>query len=451
MSSMVAESSLRDLLSFSRDGEWGQDSPDTDHTPMFVIRGTDFDSVRLGSLVGVPVRHIPNKKAIQKQLIPNDILIEAAGGSKDCPTGRTVLIKPSLLEGLAMPLTAASFSRILRVDPTKASPAFIYWYLQYLYQSGQMDEYHLQHTGVARFQYTVFAEECRIPLPPVSVQEAIASILGVLDDKIELNRRMNRTLEALAQKLFKSWFVDFDPVVAKSQGRKPFGLSDELASLFPSEFEDSEQGPIPNGWRVSVIGQEASIVGGSTPATDEPEYWKDGRHCWVTPRDLSRLEDPVLFDTERKITDAGLARISSGLLPVGTVLLSSRAPIGYVAVAGVPTAINQGFIAIQCDKSLPNQFVRQWVSENMGEIEARAGGTTFAEISKSAFRPIPVLVPSTELLVAFQAQAETLFDRLSQNVKQSKALAKLRDLLLPRLLSGELRVPDAEREVEAIL
>lgn len=291
----------------------------------------------------------------------------------------------------------------------------------------------------------------RVAWPSPTIQRSIAEILGALDDRIELNRRMNRTLEALAKKLFKSWFVDFDPVIAKSEGRKPFGLSDELAALFPSEFQESEQGPIPKGWRVSAIGQEASIVGGSTPATDEPEYWTDGRHCWVTPRDLSRLEDPVLLDTERKITDSGLARISSGVLPAGTVLLSSRAPIGYVAVAGVPTAINQGFIAIRCDKTLPNQFVRQWVAENMAEIEARAGGTTFAEISKSAFRPIPVLVPSTELLEAFQAQAATLFDRLSQNVKQSNLLAKLRDLLLPRLLSGELRVPDAEREVEALL
>lgn len=120
----------------------------------------------------------------------------------------------------------------------------------------------------------------------------------------------------------------------------------------------------------------------------------------------------MLLDTERKITDAGVEKISSGLLQIGTVLLSSRAPIGYVAIAGVPTAINQGFIAIKCNGTLPNQFVRQWVVENMDEIEARAGGTTFAEISKAAFRPIPTVVSGTEVLDEFQKQAALLFDRV---------------------------------------
>jgi len=380
-------------------------------------------------------------------LSPGDLVVTMTDLSRETDTLGYPALVPAI-EGLSL-LHNQRIGRVSIIDETVCERRFLY----YLMCSREYREEILASATGSTVKHTAPSriEAFKFELPGLDEQRAIARTLSALDEKIALNRRMNRTLEALAQKLFKSWFVDFDPVVAKSQGRKPFGLSDELASLFPSEFEDADQGPIPSGWGVSVIGQEASIVGGSTPATDEPEYWMDGRHCWVTPRDLSRLEDPVLLDTERKITDAGLARISSGLLPAGTVLLSSRAPIGYVAVAGVPTAINQGFIAIQCDKSLPNQFVRQWVSENMGEIEARAGGTTFAEISKSAFRPIPVLVPSTELLVAFQAQAETLFDRLSQNVKQSNALAKLRDLLLPRLLSGELRVPDAEREVEAIL
>jgi type I restriction enzyme S subunit len=119
--------------------------------------------------------------------------------------------------------------------------------------------------------------------------------------------------------------VDFDPVRAKAEGRDP-GLSKEISDLFPDVFEDSELGVIPGGWQVAPMESLADIVGGSTPNTKEPSYW-DGQHHWVTPKDLSGLSHPALLDTERRITDAGLQQISSGLLPKGTVLLSSRAPI----------------------------------------------------------------------------------------------------------------------------
>ena len=190
-----------------------------------------------------------------------------------------------------------------------------------------------------------------IQLPPAPEQRAIAHILGTLDDKIELNRRMNATLEAMARTLFQSWFVDFNPVRAKIEGRDT-GLPKDIADLFPDRLVDSELGAIPEGWRVSEIGVEVDAVGGATPSTKEPAYWNEGQHHWVTPRDLSKLLSPVLLETDRKITDAGARKISSGVLPTGTVLLSSRAPIGYLAIAGVPTAINQGFIAMICRKQL---------------------------------------------------------------------------------------------------
>jgi type I restriction enzyme S subunit len=183
-----------------------------------------------------------------------------------------------------------------------------------------------------------------IPVPPVAEQKAIAHILGTLDDKIELNRKTNETLEAMAKALFKSWFVDFDPVRAKAEGR-PTGLPAEISDLFPDSFEDSELGEIPSGWRVTPVGDVVECVGGSTPSTSEADYLDGGEHFWATPKDLSSLSEPFLLDTAKKITADGVQRISSGILPVGTVLLSSRAPVGYVAAACVPVSINQGFIA----------------------------------------------------------------------------------------------------------
>jgi type I restriction enzyme S subunit len=306
----------------------------------------------------------------------------------------------------------------------------------------------VKHTAPGRI------ESFTTKIPPIEEQRAIARILGTIDDKIELNRHANEALQAMARALFKAWFVDYEPVRAKLEGRWQRGqslpgLPGHLYDVFPDRLVESELGEIPEGWRHSTIGEEVTVCGGSTPSTKEPEFWEGGQHCWATPKDLSALKFPVLLDTDRKITDAGLAKISSGLLPVGTVLLSSRAPIGYLAIAEVPTAINQGFIAMKCDGALPNVFVLQWCRESMDAIVGNANGSTFQEISKSNFRPLRVVVPSDPVLTSFTRLAVSLYRQLAENERESRSLAQLRDTLLPKLISGEVRVPDAERIVGA--
>ena len=314
-------------------------------------------------------------------------------------------------------------------------------------------------------------KEKPVQLPPLAEQKAIAAVLGALDDKIELNRRMNATLEAMARALFQSWFVDFDPVRrnldftrrrgergeeekkfqpassplrASASPRDPFAALDPAtAALFPDSFQDSEAGHIPKGWTIQPVGEVVDCVGGGTPSTAEPKYWEGGTHHWTTPKDFSSLEAPVLLDTDRKLTDAGIAKISSGLLPAGTLLLSSRAPVGYLAIAAMPVAINQGFIALKCNDRASNFFMLNWCQTNMAEIESRATGTTFAEISKQNFRPIRVVLPPKELMAIFTAKAKPLFDQIAANCFQSHTLATLRDTLLPKLLSGELSVAGA--------
>lgn len=281
-------------------------------------------------------------------------------------------------------------------------------------------------------------------------RSGIGSVLSSMDNLISNSRRVSQALEAMARTLFKAWFVDFEPVRAKMEGRWQRGqslpgLPGHLYDVFPDRLVESELGEIPEGWRHSTIGEEVTVCGGSTPSTKEPEFWEGGQHCWATPKDLSALKFPVLLDTDRKITDAGLAKISSGLLPVGTVLLSSRAPIGYLAIAEVPTAINQGFIAMKCDGALPNVFVLPWCRESMDAIVGNANGSTFQEISKSNFRPLRVVVPSDPVLTSFTRLAVSLYRQLAENERESRSLAQLRDTLLPKLISGEVRVPDAEQ------
>ena len=282
---------------------------------------------------------------------------------------------------------------------------------------------------------------------PNDVQNLLVRILDSLDDKIELNRRTNETLEAMARAIFKSWFVDFDPVRAKASGEPPesicrrLGLTPDILDLFPDSLEGAEIGEIPAGWAVAPVGKLAEVVGGGTPSTKDEAFWNDGQHYWATPKDLSKLATPVLLSSERKITDRGLAQIGSGLLPRGTVLLSSRAPIGYRAIAEVPIAINQGFIAMQPNQGVSRLFLLYWAEWAHQEIVSRANGSTFLEISKGNFRPIPVVTPPASIFAAFDQLLGPIYQRMVCNEREAIALAEQRDTLLPRLLSGEVGIP----------
>lgn len=336
----------------------------------------------------------------------------------------------------------------LSVDPMKADSLFLY----YLF-SGPDKQAEILDNGIGSsvpgFNLGQLKRHA-VLLPPVAEQKQIATALGALDDRIALLREANATLEAIAQALFKSWFVDFDPVRAKQQGLTPAGMDEATSALFPDGFEDSALGPVPKGWSVQPIGDVVECVGGATPDTKNPSYWIPEEHAWTTPKDLSGLPAPVLLNPERRLSAKGLAKIGSGLLPAGTLLMSSRAPIGYLAIAQMPVAINQGYIAIQPGGTLPPLYMLFWCQQNMEGIKARANGSTFMEISKKAFRPIPALVPEGLVVDAFLAATSPVFARLVANEQQAQTLSNLRDTLLPRLISGQLRLPEALAEAEEV-
>ncbi|MCI5162682.1 MAG: restriction endonuclease subunit S [Candidatus Electrothrix sp. AX5] len=306
----------------------------------------------------------------------------------------------------------------------------------------------------------------RISFPSISEQEDIAWVLKSLDDKIQLNRRMNTTLEAMTQALFKSWFVDFDPVIDKAlaagnpipkplhkraEARKALGdkrkpLPADVAQYFPDRFVFKEEmGWVPEGWEESTIGDEVETVGGGTPSTKDPTFWEGGVHPFCTPKDMSALDSIVLMDTIRHLTDAGVKKISSGQLPKDVVLMSSRAPIGYLAISDVPVSVNQGIIAILPNQKYGSIYLLLWVHFNMGAIKDRANGSTFLEISKKNFRPISFLVPAQELTDFFNEQVKGIYNKMLLLSEETRALSTLRNTLLPKLLSGQLRIPDAEK------
>lgn len=261
-------------------------------------------------------------------------------------------------------------------------------------------------------------KQMTVTIPSLPAQRRIADILSALDEKIELNRQVNATLEGISQAVFKEWFIDFH---------------------FPNatgEMVESELGMIPNGWQVGRLEDIVEVKGGTTPSTKEEKYW-NGEYHFVTPKDLSNLSSPVLLNTERKITKDGVSQISSGILPVGTLLLSSRAPIGYLAITTMPISINQGFIAINA-KETSNLFMLYWLKENMETIISRANGSTFLEINKTNFREIELVVPDAKIAKLFERTVSPIFEQIKNNEQQSATLMSVRDMLLPRLMSGEI-------------
>ena len=334
----------------------------------------------------------------------------------------------------------------VRAQPEKIDSAFLSYYLGH-----ESVKNYIRAVAVGATMPSIntkILSQLPVSYPPIlEDQKAIAHMLGTLDDKIELNQKMNQTLEEIAKAIFKSWFVDFDPVRAKAEGR-PTGLPSEISDLFPDELVDSEIGEIPKGWGVKTISDLADCVGGATPSTKNPEFWDGGQHTWTSPKDLSDSKSIHLLKTDRKITDAGLKKISSGLLPVGTVLLSSRAPVGYLALTTEPTAINQGYIALKPKNGISNYFLFHWCESHLDDIKNRASGTTFSEISKAAFRPIPAIEPCNEVMGKFHEFSAPIYERILMASKEMETLADLRDTLLPKLISGELRIPDAEKFLE---
>jgi type I restriction enzyme S subunit len=333
----------------------------------------------------------------------------------------------SLFLAASEPTTFESSLIRVRLNAAEADSAYYF----YFFRSGpgrRLMETIIEQTAVAGIKSSELTK-LTVPAPSLGEQRRIALVLGALDDKIDRSRRLCALLEETAEALFRARFVDF---------------------VGERRFVETALGRTPRGWVVAPIGDVLQIVGGSTPSTKERRYWDGGRHCWATPKDLAGARSPVLLDTTRRITDEGLSRISSRLLPKRTVLLSSRAPVGYTALSFVPVAVNQGFIAIPPSGTVPSEYVLFWLRQNMDRIKAHAGGTTFAEISKRAFRPLLMLVPPAAALAEFEDAARPMFALIAMQDQEIQTLSDVRDVLLPKLISGEIRVPDTADPNEVI-
>ena len=253
-------------------------------------------------------------------------------------------------------------------------------------------------------------------------QRRIASILSSLDRKIELNNKINADLEEMAQAIFKNWFVDFEP-------------------FKDGKFVDSELGMIPEGWKVGRLDDIADVVGGSTPSKAKPEYYTQKGIAWLTPKDLSNHPAVYTSRGEMDITEEGYNSTSTKLMPKGTVLFTSRAPIGYISIAQNDICTNQGFKSV-VPKKAGTCFLYCFLKYVTPEIENKSTGSTFKEASGALMKSLQVIMPEKKVFEDFETIVSPLFTRIESLEKENSRLSLLRDTLLPRLMSGELEIPE---------
>jgi len=279
----------------------------------------------------------------------------------------------------------------------------------------------VRHTAPSRI------EAVEVLLPSLRIQQSIAEILAAYDELIENNTRRIQILEEMAQAIYREWFVEF---------RYPGHLDMPLVH--------SDLGRIPKGWTVQPVGQAVETLGGGTPAKGTAAYWDGGTVNWFTPTDLTAARAMFISDSKTTITKLGLAKSSAKLFPERSVMMTSRATIGVVSIATTAATTNQGFITCVPNERLSEYHLYFWLRDNVELFDTLASGATFKEINKKTFRAIPIVVPTTDVESAFRAAVEPMCALVAGLLQANENLRATRDLLLPRLISGEIDVSELD-------
>ncbi|EHL24679.1 restriction modification system DNA specificity subunit [Acidovorax sp. NO-1] len=375
------------------------------------------------------VGYLPDYQFAERQLV---IVCRGEGG-----TGDVKMSPPHC--------SVTNLSIVVSPDIEKVSRKFLYWALK-------ASDTHALRTGSAQAQIVIGSlENFSLKIPSDrSYQDSVASLLDGLEDRITLLRETNATLEAIAQALFKSWFVDFEPARAKMEGRTPEGMDEATAALFPDGFETSELGEVPRGWRSATM-EDVSIVGiGKTPPRKEQHWFSEDSNDvrWVSIRDMG-ICGTYASTTNEFLTAEAVDKFNVRRVPDNTVLMSFKMTIGRVAITDGEMTTNEAIAHFRLDPAsqLSTEFIylhlRQFDFSRLSSTSSIADA-----VNSKTVRQIPILVPSREVATAFQEKIGVVFEMLKSNEQQAQTLATLRDALLPRLISGQLRLPEAQALIE---
>ncbi|MEZ9171735.1 restriction endonuclease subunit S [Vibrio cyclitrophicus] len=391
-----------------------------------LFRGRFVDTEGLGSI------KLGTLKKLDDYLVKKNDLLFARSSLKAEGSGQVAIVNEYPQNCIFSGFTI----RFRLFDESKVNPSYLY----YLLRSPKYREIFVRITTGSVISNLTQATLSKIPveLPNKETQDYVANILDELDRKRELGAATNQTLEQLAQAIFKSWFVDFDPVKAKMAGEQPEGMDTATASLFPEKLVESELGLIPEGWELKPIKDLCSKVqNGGTPKRSESSYWDDGDIPWLTS---GEVRQSIITSVENRITQLGLDKSSAKWVPeLSTLVALYGATAGEVSLTSIPLTTNQAVCALMPKKE------HQWynylqLKNRVAELAGKAVGSAQQNISKGLVESTEVLSAPESLLEAFNAQVENFFKLRICNLQENVELANLRDTLLPKLLSGEIEL-----------
>ena len=317
--------------------------------------------------------------------------------------------------------TYNGFTKRLRPIDDSVVPEYIGYYLRSPKFRGKFMAFSSMTTRASLANGDLLNME--VELPEKSLQVSIASILHRYDSLIENYQKQIKLLEEAAQRLYKEWFVDL---------------------RFPGHDNNKIVDGVPEGWENKKIADVCDTIGGGTPSTKIASYYEGGTISWVTPTDITKSSSLCLLSTEKKITDDGLKHSSAKMLPKETILMTSRASVGYFGICDFEVCTNQGFISCVPFEKEFQMYLLHNLMNRVEEIRIKAGGSTYLEISKNVFRNLDILWPTQMIVEAFQRKAHRLLERIRIIAKQVRLLTEARDRLLPKLMSGEISVETAQ-------
>lgn len=430
MSSFVP---IRELLQFAIGGGWGSAIEEPGAVKVGVIRGADFPSIEHGDVSGLPVRYETLQRVNSRALLVADIILEISGGTKDRPTGRTVYIRKSLLSRSDLPLIPASFCRLVRVDPSKAAPRYVYYWLRAMYAAGGTWAYQHRSTGIANFQFEYFLDAEKVRLPSLAEQQAIAEVLGTLDDKIEANGQLRAVCTSLLRATFE-----------------------RLAR--PGLMAVASGSDLPSGWLRGPLDKWLDVLEtGSRPRGGVSKY-KHG----VPSLGAESVSGLAVFDYSKTkyVPEDYFASMRRGIVQNCDVLLYKDGgrpgqfePHVAMLGEGFPFStlcINEHVYRLRARAPMTQEYLFCWLSSEpiLEEMRRRGTGVAIPGLNSSAVKALPAGFPANGETAEFSALATDLVKQALSSAKEDRLLAELRDTLLPPLLCGELRVHDAEALVE---
>ncbi len=365
-----------------------------------------------------------HKKLKKSALSPGDVAIVRTGKPGTC-----CVIPENIKEANCSDIV------IVRVDKAKLCPN----YLSFFMNSMANHQVSSRLVGAVQQHFNVSAaKQIEIPLPTLNEQKDIVHVLKTISDKIFINTQTNQTLEQMAQAIFKSWFVDFDPVKAKMNGEQPEGMDAATASLFPEKLVESELGLIPEGWEVSALSELIKLTGGGTPKRSEETYW-NGDIPWFSVKDVPSGSNVFVVDTDENITELGLSKSSTKLLPKGTTIITARGTVGKLALVGTDMCMNQSCYGIR-GKEVGDYYNYFNLKQAVSTLQQNTHGAVFDTITTKTFDTYSLAFGGVELANKFDALIAPLLQKIEANVRQNIELSALRDTLLPKLLSGEIEL-----------